>query len=627
MKNILLVISILISLSAFSQKEVPAVYANIHYDENGKLYAEFDKERFYAKEYTSKVNLSNMTGSPTATKEGIKFNFNNPKFKGKMYFGLINYNDSKHPSPVFFKRTASIEKGKSEILVLKQLSGIYDMTGWKKSGKGTLGYRVLNSKGELMYDGIISFLYKEGSFHIAPTITEGPFISKTTHNSTTIWYNTNLAVSSKVKVGKNVFKTEKGTHHEVTIKDLEPNKKYKYTVNYGELSQNYEFKTALKPGSQESFTFAYASDSRAGAGGGERDLYGTNFYIMRKISALAMQKDVAFMQFTGDLINGYSIDKGNINLQYANWKRSIEPYGHWFPIIPAPGNHEACGFSFVSKEGERKATVSGFPFETHSSSAIFAENFVNPTNGPVSEDGANYDPNKSKIDFPPYNETAFHYTYGNVAMIVLNSNYWYAPSVGKNSKTGGNLHAYIMDNQLDWLKKTIDHFENDNNIDHIFLTHHTPAFPNGGHVGDDMWYNGNNDFRPSVAGKKVKKGIIERRDEYLNTIINESSKVRAMLTGDEHNYNKVKITPKVNIYPKEYAFKKLKRKRTIWQINNGAAGAPYYAQDTRPPWTNAVSGFSTQNALVFITVKGRKVSVKVINPDTLEAIDEYEIGQ
>ena len=97
----------------------------------------------------------------------------------------------------------------------------------------------------------------------------------------------------------------------------------------------------------------------------------------------------------------------------------------------------------------------------------------------------------------------------------------------------------------------------------------------------------------------------------------------AIFTGDEHNYNKVEITPEVNIYPENYEYPKLQRSRTLWQINDGAAGAPYYAQDTTPPWTKAVSGFSTQLALVLVYVDGSKISVKVMNPDTLEMIDEY----
>ena len=140
-----------------------------------------------------------------------------------------------------------------------------------------------------------------------------------------------------------------------------------------------------------------------------------------------------------------------------------------------------------------------------------------------------------------------------------------------------------------------------------------------------MWYSGNNKIRPTIAGIPVKKGILERRDEYLDLLVNKSTKVIGTMTGDEHNYNKVEITPEVNIYPENYELPKLKRNRTLWQINNGSAGAPYYAQDKSTPWTKAVSGFTTQQALVLVYVDGKKVDVEVMNPDTLELIDTYTL--
>jgi hypothetical protein len=320
-------------------------------------------------------------------------------------------------------------------------------------------------------------------------------------------------------------------------------------------------------------------------------------------------------------------NKEEMNLQYANWKRAVEPFGHHFPIIATMGNHEAIGKIFKGEKGRWLAFVPGFPFETESAEAVFAKNFVNPHSDLISEDGAYYDPNPDKIDFPPYDETVFYYTYDNVAVIVLNSNYLYTPALKYNASTSGNLHGYLMDNQMKWLEKTLVTLENNDKIDHIFVTQHTPSFPNGGHVKDDMWYNGDNSKRAVIAGKPLEKGIIERRDEYLDLLINKSTKVVATMTGDEHNYNKVKITPETNIYPDDYKYPKLKRSRTLWQINNGAAGAPYYAQDTSTPWTNAVSGFSTQLALVLIYVDGPKVDVKVINPDTLEEIDSYTLRE
>ena len=78
---------------------------------------------------------------------------------------------------------------------------------------------------------------------------------------------------------------------------------------------------------------------------------------------------------------------------------------------------------------------------------------------------------------------------------------------------------------------------------------HTPLFPNGGDVGDAMWYGGNNTPRATVAGKQLAEGIIERRDDLLR-VIQAHPKVLAVLTGNEHNYNKTRLDAKVPIYPR-----------------------------------------------------------------------------
>jgi len=624
-KTFLFVLSFLMLTIVVAQDSIPDVYNNIYYDKDCKLYHQYKGKKSYAEDASTTLTLENLQGNPLGTNLGLAFDFNDVNLSGIMYYGLINYKDSKHPMPVWYKRTSKINKGKASVNILKRLAGKYDMTDWQTRGMGTLGYRIANEKGELLYDGIIGFKYNETTgFAIATTITEGPFVNIVQPHEVTLSFETNKAIQAVVIVDGKIYKSpEIGTHHEILIDGLKEGTEYKYEISFEDDVQVYSFKTAPKPGTRKAFVFAYSSDSRAGKGGGEHDLFGANFYVMRKIAALAKYKEVVFMQFTGDMVNGYSKNKDEINLQYANWKRAIEPFAHYFPIVAGMGNHEAVGKLFRDKNNRWAAFIPTFPFETESPSAIFASNFVNPISDLKNEDGAYYDPNPNKIDFPPYDETVFYYTYDNVAMIVLNSDYWYTPTIKDNPTTGGNLHGYLMDNQLKWLEKTLIKLENDSSIDHVFLTHHTPIFPNGGHVHDDMWYYGNNDVRPTVAGKPVEKGILERRDQYLDLIINKSTKVIGTMTGDEHNYNKVEITPEVNIYPDNYHLPKLKRSRTLWQINNGSAGAPYYAQDKSTPWTAAVSGFTTQQALVLVYVDGKKVRVEVMNPDTLEMIDTY----
>jgi hypothetical protein len=601
---------------------IPKSYKNLFYDEQNRLY--FKKpsgEVVYTDTTAATFTLNRLMGKPQATANGIAFDFGIPDFKGTLYFGFIPYGDSKHPQPVYFRSPAKIENGKAEINIT-QMKGTYDMVGWEKGGKGTLGYRVVNDKGAMIYDGKIAFTYTNQTFQIACTLTEGTFINLLTAEGATISFTTNLPVVAKIEIeGKTFADKEPSTNHEILITGLEANKKYDYKVLFADRQQIFSFKTAPKNGTRSKFSFAYASDSRAGQGGGERNMYGANYYIMKKIAALAHSKNAAFFQFTGDLIDGYLIDKGETELQYANWKRSVEIFWHYMPIYAAMGNHEALNYRFE----KNTYSIDRFPYETESAEAIFAKHFVNPLNGPESEDGSKYDKDRKSVDFPSYKENAFYYTYDNVAVIVMNSNYWFAPSRTKVGEIGGNIHAYIMDNQVAWLKNTLETMEKDGNIDHIFITEHTPFFPNGGHVRDDMWYGGDNNPRPCFAEGCAEKGIIERRDEMLDLLVNKSSKVRAILTGDEHNYAKTKLTPETVIHPENYAPAKVKLSRTIWQINNGAAGAPYYAQE-QTPWTPFVSGFSTQNALVFFHVEGKKIFMEVFNPDTLEKFDEVQIA-
>jgi hypothetical protein len=383
------------------------------------------------------------------------------------------------------------------------------------------------------------------------------------------------------------------------------------------------FTTAPKPGTRGEFSFAFSSDCRSGRGGGERDMYETNKYIIKKSFALAKFFDSKFYQFTGDMVSGYSNNFDELLLQYWNWKESVSPFASYLPTYIGIGNHEFLGNQFVDEQNNN-ISVDKFPFEKQSMEKAFSTVYTLPMNGLETEDGSKYDPNPSKIDFPSYKENVYYYIYDNIAMVVLNSNYLYAPDETKIPLTGGNPHAYIMDNQLQWLEKTLKELERNANIDHIFVSIHTPALPNGGHSSDDMWYEGNNEIRPYIAGKKYDKGIIERRDEFFDILINRSQKTVALLCGDEHNYSRINIKPTTNLYPDNYNLPKTKLNRSFWQITNGSAGAPYYAKEELP-WTKDCEIFSTQYALLIFKIAGNSVLLEAWNPDTLEKIEEVKL--
>lgn len=599
--------------------DIPKSYSNIHEDESG-LYLQSGDLRYYATEWKPNYKLEQLFGNPQGTKEGVKLDFGD--FKGTITYGLIPYGQAPHPLPVFrFAKT--LESGKVEINIRSDFRNPYDFVLWQINQKLTIGYRLTDETGMIVYDGEVS-LKGKGPFFATTSIYEGPFINKLTDSSVTIWFNTTLPVVPSLQINGKSIEGPLGTHHEISVSDLLPDTKYEYSVKYDGFTQQYHFKTAPKPGSRKPFVFAYTSDSRHATGGGERKVYGANAYIMKKIAAVAYANNAAFLQFSGDLINGYLESDAETQVQYTNWKKAVEPFWHYIPFQIGMGNHENLGYRFRDSTGRTIGNVDRFPFNTESAEKAFAKAFVNPVSSLESEDGSIYDPSSETVDFPSYSENVFHYRYDNIAVIVLNSDYWYAPTLSKNTTTSGGLHGYIMDNQLQWLEKTILSLEEDDTIDHVFVTQHTPVFPNGGHSKDDMWYHGNNEKRPFVAGKAVEKGILERRDQYLDILINKSTKVLAVLTGDEHNYNRLQLTKDVTIYPRDYPNGKLNVSRPIYQINNGAAGAPYYAQEVLP-WSKHTKAFSVENAVCLFYVEGPSVKMKVINPDTLNQIDEISL--
>lgn len=621
MKLLLLIIPVLLLCSTLEAQRVPSSYSNIKYDREGKLYFTRGDQRVYADTTPPLYTIKHMLGKATGTVNGIALDFQKEHFSGIVYYGFIPYGEPKHPMPIY-RGAARIRNGKTELNIRQTLGGVLDMVDWRTKKLGTLGYRITDSTGRFLFDGVVSFK-GNSPFEVIPSIYQGPFVNNQTPNSIVISFDSDIPAVFTIEVNNKTYTTENKCTHEVLISDLQPGTKYAYTIRSEANTQTYSFETAPAPGSRKPFVFAYTSDSRKSPGGGERDVYGTNAYMMKKIAAVAVQHDAKFMQFTGDMADGYITHKEDGQLQLANWKKAIEPFWHYMPVNVGMGNHEATGYEF-NIPGGGWIFIDKFPYDTESAEASFAEMFVNPTNGPDSEDGNKYDTDKKNQDFPSYKENVYYYTYDNVAMIVLNSDYWYAPSVSRDSSTSGGLHGYIMDNQLKWLEETILKLEADNSIDHVFITQHTPTFPNGGHVGDDMWYRGNNNKRPFIAGKPVDKGIIERRDEYLDILINKSTKVIAILTGDEHNYNRLMLTSEVKIHPDNYPHKKVNVSRPIYQINNGAAGAPYYAQEMAP-WSPHTKAFSVQNAICLFYVEGKKIKMKVVNPDALNLIDEWEL--
>ena len=329
---------------------VPDSYTNIRYDESNRLYYENEGQKFYADTAGSRYTIKQLLGNPQGTEDGLAFDFAN--LKGTFTYGLIPYGKAPHPLPVF-RLTSPLVNGKVTANVKRDFRYPFDFVGWEENKGFTLGYRLTDEKGMIVFDGEVA-VEGTGPFKVVPTIYEGPFVNNISATEAVIWYETSEPVISTLSINNKIMEDAAPVaHHEFKVSGLKPGTKYDYTVKVASLSQTYHITTAPKAGSRKPFVFAYTSDSRHATGSGERMIYGANAYIMKKMAAL----------------------------------------------------------------------------------------------------------------------------YDNVAMIVLNSDYWYAPTLSRNSYTIGGLHGYLMDNQMDWLRKIMQEFEQNPSIDRIIRYKAHTCFP------------------------------------------------------------------------------------------------------------------------------------------------------
>lgn len=631
---------------ALTRADVPSIYKNIVI-ENGKpvVVDQNVKYRLHPGQAAPDYTLQMLAGNPTGTKTGFVFTFKDPRASqtpagGTLFYSLWDPKEGRYPMP-HYRFSAPIDNQGQARVDMSKLSGRYDLSGWQAKGHGILYYRVSDDKraliedqGPIVYEG--KFFFTTNPFKVGISITAGPWVANVTHHSAVIAFETNRPVIARVTAaGKTYADAAETTRHEIRLANLPSAQNIAYSVQAGEHTETYALTTAPKPGTRSKFVFAYTTDCRESIASGERAVAGVNAYIMRKVMAVSAAKKAAFLQFTGDTMSGYDANVPMQLVKYAAFQRAIVPWASHIPVFTGMGNHEVIEFIWDDKSDYGLA-CDRFPFATDSAEAVFADVFVNPENGPLSEDGSFCDPNPGKDgDFPPYKENVYYYIWDNVAMIVLNSQYLYAPSLPKNETVGGNLWGYIMDNQLKWLKSALATLQADANIDHIFVTHHTPVFPNGGHVShyNSMWMKGEN-LTPTINKTPAKefldagKGSLDRRDEYIRALLYHT-KVKAILVGDEHNYSRLLIKPGMPLYKKgeDRPAYPLTITRNLWHITVGSAGAPYYASEPAP-WnqdypqnTEYLKFFSPQHAVAFFHVHGPSLMLEVVNPDTLDRIE------
>ncbi len=595
---------------------IPAVLSNLHYNSTGVLVLKNGTEELPDLQKTDAYTLSQMMGKLRGTELGIALDINRPGYNGTVAYGPLNENAS-YPAIAFLPKDIKLIDGKAVLEIKKTFTKANDFFSLAAKGKGVLGYRIMDSAGRIIYEGRAAFR-GTGPYEVLPTITEGPMINNLQPDGGIISFETSEPLITRITVGNKIYTDEKAArHHEITVQGLQPSTAYDYSIAYGDRTDKHRFTTAHAAGSRRPFTFAFASANRSTTGGGERDFGGVNYQSTRSIMAVAVMNGAAFMQVQGDITNGANTTEDAHLMEYANFKRALEPFWEAVPVYVGFGDHEPNKKAFAPDSVTKKSkTIEVFPYATASGEAVFANAFVHPQNGPLSEDGAAYDPDKNNIDFPTYKENVYYYTYDNVAMIVLNTEYWESKDP---LATSGCPEGYIMDQQVAWLKETVAKMEKNPSIDHVFVVVHGALFPNGDHLADAMWWNGNNSSRAVVRGIPLSKGTIERRDEILDICVNQSKKFLSFISGDEHNFSFLQLTPLTTIYLPGYTGKKLVLSRSVYTINNGGGGSAPYAM-LPSPWSKGFQYFTEPPVMAMIAVNGKSVTLKAVKAETFESI-------
>lgn len=497
-----------------------------------------------------------------------------------------------------------------------------------------------------LYDTFAAFRHDNDRYLKAPTIYEGPFVNLIRSDDPTtmvISFKTDREVVGTVSVASvGEFQSDAPTtRHEIPVTGLQADRNYTYRVTVGDLpTKAMTFRTAPKPG-QGTVRIFYAGDSREGEGGGERNFMGVNHYILDREVNLAYQKDADLIIFGGDLIDGYTTSKADFRTQLHAWKQTVTGFMNHRPVYPAIGNHESL-LNYYYDENKKRVRLDQWPYATNSAEAVFAEEFINPDNGPTPSD-----PRR-----PPYGESVYSFQYGPVKCITFNNNYWVTWTA---ERTGGSPEAYIMPDQMAWIRAELEAAEANPTVKYVLLYAQEPVFPNGGHVHDAMWYHGDNSVRaythyPERGLVPAEKGMIEVRNEFVR-MVGSFSKVAAVLTSDEHNFSKVLIDRSVPVgdvtrddsngnqivceadetcspldgltYP-------------VWYMTCGGAGAPYYAQDPAPwneywaehgdacPDDSGCFAFSSQYNFFLFEADAERISVEVWSPygELIHAIED-----
>ncbi len=424
----------------------------------------------------------------------------------------------------------------------------------------------------------------------APADVEGPFISNVTSESAVIWWRSPQPLSGEVVIGDRCIRDAEPPY-EVLVSGLDPGRPYSYYVTFDNGDRRpaegaYAFRTAPRRTDDAEFRFAVMCDSR-----GSEASEPVNSAVLAALLQGAKARDARFVLFPGDLIFGYCTDAEEYRRQLRLWKSAAADFMHEMPIYLTIGNHDVLLHRARDQFGpyDLDGALTGGRLLT--GEEAFAQEFVNPTNGPGEPEAR---------EAPPYTETSYSFDYGDCHFVVLNTNYWvgtrtfpHEPGDPCRLYERGNPEGRLMDRQLNWLRNDLRRARA-RGARHVFVTGHEPAFPVGAHVDDAMYYEGN-------ATLSLKRDIRARQHRFWQML--SDNDVLVAFFGDEHNYSRALMGP---VGDRRYD-------PPVWHIIAGGGGAPASeARRTDLPWSDCIRMFENRRHYCLVTVRGPAVTLEVL---------------
>ena len=501
----------------------------------------------------------------------------------------------------------AIRRYEIELNIPGLLGEKYDVGGTRGTGLGTLAWRlevldpmrgssrVFDSEAPfsctpLPCDGEGTRFTQLPGFSIPPVVDQVSNVGATVSWTTDVPTAAQLYVHTEGAEPHHFEGIEVGTRHEITIEGLEPETRYRYQPvvidGRGKVTVHRGGTFATHAATPSRLEFVALSDSRSGAGAADDQYGGTNARVLRGLLLQAFQRQPELVVFVGDLVDGYTTSETSFRYELAMWQRTVAPFHAHIPIYEVMGNHEslvdlwAPGWA-VGRRGEQSAE------------AIFAEHFVNPTES---------SPEVPEGD-PPYRENTYSFDIGTTHFASVNSNYWYRshpdheehPHAGNSQREG-----WVNDTTLAWLDDDLKAAK-ERGAKHLFVFTHEPAFPNGGHVRDAMWWHGR------------IPAVVQQRNKFCR-ILGEHG-VTAVFHGDEHNYSRTLIDDEL-VNGMEHP---------TWQFISGGAGAPYYAREANVPWASHVRAFDPRQHFIRVVIEGDAAFAEAVSL-TGERFDRVELN-